>query len=524
MNVHFKNLFRYGFIFFSLAVFGGAQVPAVRRTISVDYAAVKGRHDKFYRRVVGAGRAAEGLRADWQAQLKIVRRECGFEYIRFHGLLQDEMGVYGEDRQGNPVYNFQYIDALYDAILDAGMRPFVEFGFMPGKMASGEKTIFWWKGNITPPKDYAKWEKLVKALAEHWTRRYGEEEVAKWYFEIWNEPNLDIFWAGTKEDYFRLYEVSARAIKSVSAKYRVGGPATAGRGWIRETVDFAAENNVPIDFISTHDYGVKGIGFDGDGNQKLFLDPSPDAIIGGVREVRGQIKSSPKPQLPLHYTEWSASYSSRDPVHDSYLSAAYILSKLKGSEGFADSMSYWTFTDIFEENGTVPAPFHGGFGMLNFQGLRKPAFYAYQFLNRLGETELGNSDAASWTCRNARGVQILGWNFTPPETTESNREFYKKAFPAKDFGPVRIAVANLPAGSYKLNVYRVGDGVNDVYSEYLKLGAPADLTREQVKMLAEKTAGAPVETVSVKIKTGQAFSRELQIRENDVFLLTLEKQ
>lgn len=500
-----------------------AQTPLVKRTITSDYTAIKGKHNKFFRETVGAGRAAEGLRADWQAQFETVRRDCGFEYIRFHGLLQDEMGIYSEDKNGNAKYNFQYVDALYDAILQKGMKPFVEFGFMPEKLASGNKTIFWWKGNITPPKDYAKWANLIKALVEHWTNRYGEKEVANWYFEVWNEPNLDIFWSGTQADYFKLFEVSAKAIKSVSKNYQVGGPATAGNGWVPETIDFATKNNVPIDFISTHDYGVKGIGFDSDGKQKLFLDTSSDAIIGNVRQVKQQIITSAKPTLPLHYTEWSTSYSPRDPVHDSYLSAPYILSKLKGTEGFADSMSYWTFTDIFEENGTVPSPFHGGFGLINFQGLKKPSFYAYKFLNALGDEELVNKDAESWVCRSKNGVQILLWNYSPPITTESDQEFYKKDFPTKDFGTAQISIANLPANNYKMNIYRIGYGINDVYTEYLKLGSPSNLSREQVKTLAEKTSGAPFETSSVKIKTKQVFKRDLQIRENDVFLITLEK-
>jgi xylan 1,4-beta-xylosidase len=202
---------------------------APSRVISVDYRRVKGTRDRFAHLVVGAGRVAEGLRADWQRHLALVHRECGFEYLRMHGLLQDELGVYSEDKQGRPVYNFQYIDAVYDAILNTGMRPFVEFGFMPQRLASGEKTIFWWKGNITPPRDYARWEALIHALVQHWTRRYGQHEVRQWYFEVWNEPNLkDLFWSGDQDEYFKLYDATIRAIKSVSTEYRVGGPATAG--------------------------------------------------------------------------------------------------------------------------------------------------------------------------------------------------------------------------------------------------------------------------------------------------------
>jgi len=503
----------------SLAV----QSVSPKRVVAVDYRRVKGRHDKFFRQVVGAGRAAEGLRADWQRDLGVVQRECGFKYIRFHGLLQDEMGVYSEDRQGRPVYNFQYLDALFDAILAVGMKPFVEFGFMPQALASGTKSVFWWKGNITPPKDYGKWEQLVQALVKHWTTRYGASEVRQWYFEVWNEPNLDIFWSGDQAEYFKLYETTARAVKSVSPDYRVGGPATAGRGWVADTINFATRSRVPLDFISTHDYGVKGIGFDEGGVQQLYLDADPNAIIGGVRDVRAQIKSSALPGLPLHYTEWSASYSPRDPVHDSYISAPYILSKLKGAQGYADSMSYWTFTDIFEENGPVPSPFHGGFGLLNFQGLRKPAFYAYQFLNRLGEEELVSNDADSWACRSRRGAQVLLWNFTAPKTKESNQVFFKRDQPAKDYGTVRISLAGLPAGHYRMNIYRVGYQINDVYADYLKLGSPQTLTRNETRALAEKNDGRPVQSERVLVSPGQTFTRDVSLRENDVYLMTLEK-
>lgn len=495
-----------------------AQSP---RIISANYQHVKGPRDRFAHLVVGAGRAAEGLRADWQRDLAVVHRECGFEYLRMHGLLEDELGVYSEDKQGRPIYNFQYIDAIYDALLQTGMRPFVEFGFMPQRLASGQKTIFWWKGNVTPPRDYNKWEQLIHELVQHWTKRYGQNEVRQWYFEVWNEPNLkDGFWTGDQAEYFKLYDATVRAVKSVSPDYRVGGPATAGKAWVPEMIDHADKARVPLDFVTTHDYGVTSGALDADGSHQLFLDPSPDAITAGVKQVRAQIKASPMPSLPLHYTEWSTSYSPRDPVHDAYISAAYILSRLKGSEGQAQSMSYWTFTDIFEEAGPVVSPFHGGFGLINFQGLRKPSFYAYQFLNRLGSEELISNDPNSWITRSNGGAQILFWNYTPPNTKESNQVYYKRDLPSKAIGEVRVSLAGLQSGSYKLNVYRAGYGVNDVYTDYFKLGSPSTLTREQVKALAERNDGKPIATTRVEVKA-DVFSRDLPLRENDIYLVTL---
>ena len=222
--------------------------------INLDFNKVKGKFNTMFKECIGAGRANEGLRADWQQQLAYVKKECDFKYIRMHGLLTDDMGVYREDKNGNPEYNFQYVDVLYDFILSIGMKPFVELGFMPEALASGKQTIFWWRGNVTPPKDYNKWAELIRTLTLHFTQRYGANEVKTWYFEVWNEPNLNVngFWAGTQEEYFKLYKYSAEAIKSVNKEYRVGGPATAGAAWEPEMIDFCMKNSVSLDFISTH--------------------------------------------------------------------------------------------------------------------------------------------------------------------------------------------------------------------------------------------------------------------------------
>ena len=127
---------------------------------------------------------------------------------------------------------------------------------MPNDLASGKKTVFWYKGNITPPKDYKKWDDFIKNMVEHWQDRYGKNEVKSWYFEVWNEPNLNIFFSGNMAEYFKLYQETANTIKSVSQDYKVGGPATAGNAWIPQIINFCTTNKVPIDFISTHTYGV----------------------------------------------------------------------------------------------------------------------------------------------------------------------------------------------------------------------------------------------------------------------------
>jgi xylan 1,4-beta-xylosidase len=497
------------------------------RTINIDASKVQRTLNTFFNECVGAGRANEGLRADWQQQLRYAKKQLGFRYIRMHGLLHDDMGVYFEDKQGNPIYNWQYIDVLYDSLLSIGIRPFVEFAFMPKALASGDKTVFWWKANITPPKDWDKWGNLIKALVQHWTERYGQGEVKHWYFEVWNEPNLPNFWSGKQADYFHLYDITVAAVKSVSPAYRIGGPATAGWGtaWIPEMLNHCAENKVPVDFISTHVYGIDKGAFDA-GGVLTYLSKRDSAVYGSILDSREKIKRSPLPGLELHYTEWSASYTPTDPIHDSYHEAAYILEKTKKTGNAANSMSYWTFTDIFEEEGPRATPFHGGFGLINYQDINKPAFYAFQFLNRLGKQELQNNDPASFTCRDAKGnVQVLLWDFTNthPGDSVANQVYYKRDLPAKDKGEVSVSIKKLEAGKYELKVYKTGYRVNDPYTAYVDLGSPAQLTKQQVQTIKRKSSGEPVMRKIISVGTSQTFNQSLALRENDVFLVTLDK-
>lgn len=501
-----------------------AMAHAQQRVIDVDVTQVKGQLDRMFNLSVGAGRANEGLRADWQQQLAELRKDTGFRYIRMHGLLSDDMGVFRIDAQGKEQYNFQYIDALFDYLQSVGIKPFVELGFMPSAMASGTKTIFWWRGNVTPPRDYAQWERLIKALTVHWTERYGKAEVASWYFEVWNEPNLDGFWAGSQDEYFKLYAHAARAVKSVDASYRVGGPGTAGAAWIPEMIGYASKNRVPLDFVSTHSYGVNQGFLDEFGTTGTVLSPDAMAVTNDVLKNRKEIAASSMPKLELHYTEWSSSYTPSDPTHDSYHQPAYILKKLKQSAGAVQSMSYWVFTDIFEEAGPRFEAFHGGFGLMNTQGIKKPAYFAYQFLNQLGDRELKNGDQDSTATLDAKGnAQVLLWDYshTLPEGI-NNQQYFIKDLPPKSKGQVKVALRGLKPGAYTMTVSQVGYKQNDAFTAYIGMGSPKQLTRPQVSALKATATGKPLKKQSVTIGRDGVFATALPLRENDVYLLQLD--
>lgn len=522
------SLIRVAALAVTFAVFGGnlsAQAGAGEvRNIEADYNHVAGPHSQTPLMTVGAGRANEGLRADWQQQLATVQKEIGFRYLRFHGLLHDDMGVYTEDAKGNPSYNFQYIDQLYDALLVLHIKPFVELSLMPEKLASGTKTVFWWKGNSTPPKDMGKWNGLIKALIAHWQERYGNAEIATWYYEVWNEPDLDFFWAGTLDQYLDLYRNTAQSIKAVCANCRVGGPASALGKIDAQWLAFIAKEHVPADFLSTHTYGVVSGAVDADGHAGTVLDASPAAITGRVQGTRKLIDGSATPKLELHYTEWSTAYTPTDPIHDQYISAPFILQKLRETSPLAQSMSYWTFTDIFEENGPRFTPFHGGFGLMNYQGIRKPSYFAYKFLAQLGDTDLVTGDTQSWITKAAdHSVAALFWDYTAiaPPAPETDQIFYKREQPAKLSRATRLKLTDLPNGSYMLSVYRTGYQQNDAYTAYLHMGSPNQLTRAQVAKLQQAASGAPVESRLIDVKE-HAFEETFPMQQNDTVLVTLQ--
>ncbi|MFZ1470446.1 MAG: glycosyl hydrolase [Paracoccaceae bacterium] len=366
----------------------------------------------FWEQCVGSGHAALALRADWQAQMRRAHDELGFRHVRFHGLLDDDMGTLIEQNEA-PLYSFFNVDRIFDFLLSIGMRPFVELSFMPGMLASTGQTIFRYRANVSAPRDFGQWEALISRLVAHLMDRYGAAELREWYFEVWNEPNLDAFGNGKPDDYFRLYASTARAIKSVDPALKVGGPATAANAWIEEFIAYCTANDLPADFISTHHYPTDAFGQPGDDTETQLSKSRRSVLRDQAQEARRQAG-----ERPLYYTEWCTSSNPRDPMHDEPYAAAFITKTVIEARGLVDGYSYWTFSDIFEENYFPSQAFHGGFGLMNLQGIAKPAYRAYQLLHGLG-TELlpvtgAHPTVDAWVLRGGTAVTVLLCNFALP--------------------------------------------------------------------------------------------------------------
>ncbi len=477
---------------------------------------------------VGAGRANEALRADWQEHFREAVTTLGVRRVRFHGLFHDDMFVYRANDGGGfgpptpfdePRYTFSYVDKVVDFILEAGAQPFVELGFMPRELATQTETLFWWKAHCSPPTDMARWVELVTATLEHWVERYGIDEVRQWRFEIWNEPNLvPHFWTGSRTEYFELYEATARAVKAVDPRLVVGGPSTSVfvpddryKGefedraaehataastdvdaldwrpvWIHELIEWCRERDVPLDFLSTHLYPTD-FAFGSDG-ELHHIQRHVDATYQDLTLLRDVIAASPFPDAELHITEWSSSPSSRDAMHDTVFAAAYITRAFLRGAALADSISYWTFTDVFEEGGAGVGPFHGGFGLVNTQGIHKPTFHAMAMLARLGDREVAALPYGTITQHADSGdVAAVFVNYPQDMGTRGigSEITYEATRRLQDHGPglhVQHTVEGLAPGAvYRLEQVDWDHG--NVAEAWYRMGAPLNLTRDEESQL-----------------------------------------
>jgi xylan 1,4-beta-xylosidase len=460
-----------------------AQANQTRDVIVADATAATHPFPHYWERMFGSGRAILSLRDSYRGDLRSVKQITDFTYVRLHGIFNDEVGVYDEDGAGNAVYNFSYVDQIYDGLLAAGVRPFVEISFMPNKMAA--RSIlhpFWYKPNVSPPKDWSRWDALVAAFVQHLVERYGIDEVSQWYFEVWNEPNLD-FWAGDpkQETYWELYDHSAVAIKKISPRLRVGGPATAQAAWVDAMIRHCNEKHIPLDYVSTHVY-ANDTAKDVFGTQEGI--PRDQMVCRAVNKVHNQIRASAMPNLPLIWSEFNASYKNETDVTDSIYMGPWMADTIRQCDGLVDSMSYWSFSDVFEEQGVVKTPFYGGYGLIAEDGIPKPAFNAFKLLHKLGDERVSLDSNSSILTRRKDGQLVLAvWNYASPEQAGTPRTFI-----------VRLKGTH---AKHAL-ISRVDHDHGDFHAVYEKIGAPRYPTLKQIEELRRAAELPPPESQEIR--------------------------
>lgn len=436
---------------------------------------------------VGTGRWGLALTKEYYDELTVVQDEIGFKHIRGHGLFTDDMGIYQEHSWGGKTtreYNFTYLDRVMDAYRSVGLVPFIELGFMPAKMASGTQTIFYWRGNTTPPKDYKLWADMIIATLDHLCDRYGRDEVVTWPVEVWNEPNLPGFWEkADMNEYFKLFKVSFEAVKSADKRFKVGGPAVCGvqdELWIRSFLEFCRKEKLQPDFVTRHHYTTEMPDYKGHYTYQKLSDPQLG--FDNLRTSRDCIDSFKEFKgLPIHITEFNTSYTPTNPIHDTNENAAYLAHQLSHLGDVNESYSYWTFGDVFEEHGVPFTQFYGGFGLVANGCVKKPTFWTFAYYKRLQEMggECIYKDENSVIMRGEDGtIQGIVWNRT------------KKAM-KQEF---EIAVAD-SADGYTLLKETVDPETTNPLKAWHDLGEPAMPCEAQLKIL--RAAGEPAVATDV---------------------------
>jgi xylan 1,4-beta-xylosidase len=471
-----------------------------------------GRLGEAWRTCVGTGRFALALRRDYQDSLAMVQADIGFRLIRGHGLLSDDVGIhrpYEHDGRRQVRHAFTYLDQVVDAYLALGIKPFLELGFMPSGLASGEATVFWWRGNITPPADHAEWARLIQATLRHLIDRYGREEVLGWPIEVWNEPNLEQFWLNADQQaYHELYAVTAQAVKDVDPSLQVGGPAISPGNdeFLDRFVDFVVAKDVPIDFVSRHAYTSGPSQHVPFGTHQTMMPAA--RLLEQFGRPRQQLAGTPLANLPVHITEFNSSYRPDNPIHDTAWHAAYLAPVLTSGGELVDSFSYWTFSDMFEEVGIPTALFHGGFGLLTHRQIRKPTYHLYAFMARLGDEVLARGDDHLVTRFSDGRLAVLAWAPVEVDTLESvDGHRIVLDLPMGTEGPAFLARS------------RVHDEVGNAYSAWDAMGRPASPAARELAALREASEPGR-EHRRVNVRDGR-LELDLTLTRNEVTLVEL---
>ena len=475
---------------------------------------------------IAVGRAYDLTRSDLLEHLAWLQREIGFKTCRFHALFHDDMAVVRRRDDGTLAYQWHHVDKVYDALLDLGLKPFVELNPMPAALASGTQTMFHYQMNVTPPKIWSEWQDLVAAFTLHCVERYGIGAVRQWHFEVWNEPNLSGFWSGTKEDYFQLYAYAARGVKAVDESLKIGGPASSKAYWLNDLIDFCQKENVPLDFISTHLYP-----------QDEFVEfadrqSSPHAVgqffQDTVRAAKETVAHSAMPHLPIHWTEWNTQLATsgndvswgENRYVDSLHGASFVVRQMVELDDAAETFTYWVASDIFEEGPIPNTPFSRTYGLLTIHGLPKAAANAFRLLERLRGPRLAMQSSnlppfcGGVATMEGSGIHALLWNDVPPEITK----------PQTWVETITIRVPETNHNQWLLTTSHIRAGAGSSFETWEAMGKPAELSPAQLAMLRVQSEPAGtahllssergIISVPIKLAPNEVLHFELRPREH----------
>ncbi len=441
-------------------------------------------------------------------------------YVRAHNLLTTGDGtpslkwgstnIYTEDKMGNPVYDWTIVDRIFDTYIERGMKPLVELGFMPEDMSTNPDPYrHSWPETFStgwayPPKDYDKWAELVFQWTRHCIERYGQKEVETWYWEVWNEPNIN-YWKGTKEEYFKLYDYAVWAVKKACPGTVVGGPHTTSprdekaAAFLKDFINHCingvnyktGKRGSPLDYISFHAKGSPKIV---DGHVQMNINLQLMDISKGFEIISSfpEVKNLPVVIGESDPEGCAACSISRNPEN------AYRNGTLYSSYEAAAFARKYALADHFKVNfkGAVTWAFEfenqkwfDGFRDLATNGVNKPVLNIFRMFGMMSGTRIAVSggsydpfmirdsgvkgaapDINALACKDKDNLSVMVWNY------------HDNDLPSPE-SPVKITVNGLPSSRVLIHEYRIDKENSNSYEVWKNMGSPQNPTAEQYKIL-----------------------------------------
>lgn len=492
----------------------------ISKSIEINLGSNLGKINNNWKKLISIGKAKEGLIDIVQEQIIEVQKNIGYKYIRFHGIFDDEMMIYHENKDGEVSFNFHYVDRLFDFFKSVNLKPFLELSFMPSELAKYKsKTLFYKESITSPPKSYRKWAYMVHALVVHCIERYGLDEVKTWYFEVWNEPDIKAFWYGSEEEYYDLYEISYNVIKEIDKDLKVGGPSISSltikqTKWLERYISYCIENKCEPNFISFHTYPNEVFNIEDSFDHKngLIIDPNIDYLGTVIDIVKSKLSDYKLGNVELNLTEWNSTISHRDLTNDTLYKGSYIFKNILENMDKLDSFGYWTLSDYMEEFKLDKHIFHGGLGLITNNGIKKSAYYAFELLNSLGDTVIDKGDGY-YVTRDSKGIKVFLYNYCHFDkiyslSDVSNIDITNRynVFIDKTIN-LELKLKNFDKeGKYKVSVSTLNKDNGSGYDTWLNMGAPMYMDNEDIDYINNKS-------IPLKIKYYVNIDKEYVIKE-----------
>ncbi len=469
----------------------------------------KGFHLKHqFRYTTSIGKAKHILFAENQRMLRELQEEIGFQYIKFHGILDDDMMVYSELADGTPQLNYAYIDMVIDFLLSINLRPFMQFSFMPKALAKDtSRTMFYTESFISMPKDLDKWNYLIRELVLHLESRYSSKEVERWPFSLWNEPDSPdfMFGLGTVENYFNFYKETYQTVKKCNPNINFGAPSvlptTMQDGeWISTFLHLCKENDCVPAFLNFHFYPLAAaanhLSSEAQTFSRMVYQKSPDALRECIYKLRRNAKENHWDVDTIYMMEWNSSISHRELLNDTVFKASYVVKNILENYDHIDSFGYWTLSDFIEEVKMSGELFHGGLGMYTYNGIKKPPYYAYRLLSKLGNRLIGRGDGYFIT-KESECFQIILYNYQHFSDLYASGELFDMTFtnrytpfPNMKRRKYVIPLADVENSEYILTETIINREHGSAFDKWAELGALPLETQDDINYL--KSVSVPL--------------------------------